>query len=581
MFRLRQIDNLRTPHSLRSAEKLFEIARRHFYWFDDAVEHMWRERLRLGHDKNYRYFFFVAEGSSSNIRGFSIFSYEPVSRYGYLDLLAVDTKLKSGGIGTALYQRTTAELVGQGARAMFVEAESNHPSLDRTKEQQKQNETRLRFYKRMGAEVLPIDSFNLKRKDGSAYELLMDSLGSGYRFSAPFLKEVVQKILRTKNSTITTKSFIDRSIAGVSRNVVEIANSTSAAQIVSKTSGPRPIPEDRLITLTVNEGHDIHHIPDKGYEEAPVRIASLTKELIPTGMFHRIKTRPVLERQILAVHDADYFNYLKTICRQIGNQRIVYPEVFPIRHRVRPPTKLAHQVGYYCIDSFSPLSLNAFVAAKGAASCAVTAADAVLGGQRLAYALVRPPGHHAEREHCGGFCYLNSTAIAANHMSKQGNVAILDIDYHHGNGQQDIFYERSDVLTISVHADPAQEYPYFSGFPEERGAGPGEDFNHNICVKMGADWTTYRERLSKALRLVKRFKPTFLVVALGFDTAKGDPTGSFQLKTKDFFEFGSDIGSLDMPTLFVQEGGYRTATLGKNAKHFFQGVWAGAYKARP
>ncbi|MCB0345133.1 MAG: histone deacetylase family protein [Bdellovibrionales bacterium] len=578
MFRLRQINHLRTPHAVRAADKLFEIARRHFYWIDDAVEHTWRERMRLGHDKNFTYFFFVAEGANGNVRGFSIFSFDPVLRFGYLDLLAVDKNLKSGGIGTALYQRILAELSAQKARAMFIEAESNHPSLNRTPEQIKQNSSRLRFYERLGAKVLPNEPFSAKRKDGSGYELLLDSLGAGYKFTAPYLRDAVQQILRTKNSAIASKAFIERAVHGVDRTMVEEANTVSASQRLPKSTPRITIPEDRLITLTVNDGHDIHHIPDKGYEEAPVRVASLLKELIPTGLFNRVKTKAVRERQILAVHSPEYFQYLKTICRQIGNNRIVYPEVFPVRHRVRPPTKLAHQVGYYCIDSFSPLSLNAFVAAKGAASCAVTAADAILDGQRLAYALVRPPGHHAEREHCGGFCYLNSTAIAAQHLSKHGSVAILDIDYHHGNGQQDIFYERSDVLTLSIHADPAKEYPYFSGFPEERGSGPGEGFNHNVCVKMGADWQTYRERLLKALKTVRQFSPTFLVVALGFDTAKGDPTGSFQLRTKDFYALGKEVASIDAPTLFVQEGGYRTATLGKNARQFFTGVWASVYE---
>jgi acetoin utilization deacetylase AcuC-like enzyme len=189
--------------------------------------------------------------------------------------------------------------------------------------------------------------------------------------------------------------------------------------------------------------------------------------------------------------------------------------------------------------------------------------------------LVRPPGHHAERRVFGGFCYFNSTAIAAHYLSAYGAVAVLDIDYHHGNGTQDIFYERADVLTISLHGHPRFAYPYFSGFEDETGRGPGAGYNLNIPLPEHLDGTHYREVLMRALRRIKRFNPQFLVVALGLDTARGDPTGSWSLRARDFEANGRMLGALHVPTLVVQEGGYDSRSLGVNARHFFQGLSAG------
>ena len=171
--------------------------------------------------------------------------------------------------------------------------------------------------------------------------------------------------------------------------------------------------------------------------------------------------------------------------------------------------------------------------------------------KRQVYALVRPPGHHAERKVFGGFCYFNSNAIAANYLSKFGKVAILDIDYHHGNGQQDIFYKRNDVLTISIHGNPSFAYPYFSGFKDEKGEGEGLGFNINYPLKEKLNGAEYLEVLGLALKKIVKFKPSFLVVALGLDVAKGDPTGTWALGSKDFFENGKIIGSLCLSLIHI------------------------------
>ncbi|MCA9774289.1 MAG: histone deacetylase family protein, partial [Myxococcales bacterium] len=176
------------------------------------------------------------------------------------------------------------------------------------------------------------------------------------------------------------------------------------------------------------------------------------------------------------------------------------------------------------------------------------------------------------------FCYFNNNAVAAHWLSSYGKVAILDVDYHHGNGQQDIFYERADVLTVSIHGHPNFAYPYFSGFEDERGEGPGEGFNLNIALPETIEVARYHKALERALRRIKEFRPTFLVVALGLDPAKGDPTGTWNLVARDFQQNGRMIGALRLPTLVIQEGGYRTRTLGANARAFFEGLVEGARK---
>jgi acetoin utilization deacetylase AcuC-like enzyme len=197
----------------------------------------------------------------------------------------------------------------------------------------------------------------------------------------------------------------------------------------------------------------------------------------------------------------------------------------------------------------------------------------------LAYALVRPPGHHAERKVFGGFCYFNSAAIAAAHLSEFGRVAVLDVDYHHGNGTQDIFYDRDDVLTVSIHGHPSFAFPYFSGFKDEIGEEAGVGYNLNIPLGETVDGAKYAKALGRALERIKAFKTDYLVVSLGLDTARGDPTGSWSLTAEDFEKNGYAIGGLRLPTLVVQEGGYRIRTLGLNARMFFTGLLKGFRKS--
>jgi acetoin utilization deacetylase AcuC-like enzyme len=242
---------------------------------------------------------------------------------------------------------------------------------------------------------------------------------------------------------------------------------------------------------------------------------------------------------------------------------------------------LAVRAGYYCIDTFTPLDSNAYHAARAAVDVALTAAEELVRGRHVAYALCRPPGHHAQHRFFGGFCYFNNAAVAAQYLSARGRVAILDIDYHHGNGTQDIFYRRADVLTVSLHGHPNIAYPYFSGFADESGEGDGMGLNLNLPLPERTDDAGYLKALDRALAAIRRFAPSCLVVSLGFDVLKGDPTGSFTLSTRTMGVIGRRMAELGLPMLFVQEGGYNLRNLRRGAVRLFEGVTEGVAGSFP
>jgi acetoin utilization deacetylase AcuC-like enzyme len=331
--------------------------------------------------------------------------------------------------------------------------------------------------------------------------------------------------------------------------------------------------------LVLSEAHAKHRVRDRGYVERPERVEALLESVSGLGLFRRLPTRRFSDNHILAVHDRDFVRYLKQVCQTVGKTESVYPYVFPIRRQDRLPRDLDARAGYYCIDTFTPLDFGAYQAARAAVDVALTAAEAVLNGRPVAYALCRPPGHHAERRVFGGFCYFNNAAVAAQFLSRHGSVAVLDIDYHHGNGTQDIFYERSDVLTISIHGDPAFAYPHFSGFADEKGAGAGIGCNWNFPLPEHADEALYLRTLEKAARLIDRAAPAFLVVSLGLDTMARDQAGAFALRSESLRRVGERLGRLRLPTLVVQEGGYHTRNLRRGGGAFFAGMAEGMGKS--
>lgn len=255
--------------------------------------------------------------------------------------------------------------------------------------------------------------------------------------------------------------------------------------------------------------------------------------------------------------------------------RDALPSVWPARTFRTDvlPANFSARMGLFSFDAGSPLTSGTWAAARAGADCAFAAADQLAQGARAAFALSRPPGHHAGADFFGGYCFLNNAALAAQHLCDSGleRVAILDIDYHHGNGTQAIFYDRPDVLFTSIHGDPHTEYPFFLGYAGENGAGAGLGFNHNLPLPRGSDFAAWREALKRALQGIAAFGAQALVVSLGLDTFEGDPISGFKLRSEDYLRVGEDLAGAGLPTVFVFEGGYAVAEVGTNAVNVLEG----------
>ena len=303
------------------------------------------------------------------------------------------------------------------------------------------------------------------------------------------------------------------------------------------------------------------------YSDAPARAEAILHALQLGGYKEILSPRSYPPELLQAVHDLNYLNYLEKIYpawREAGRpQTGVIPETFALRTLHTCPTQLLRQSGYYCFDAQTPIVEHTYVAAIEAAGCALSGADLLREGHPSVYALCRPPGHHAGHSLYGGYSYLNNAAIAASHLSQEARVALVDIDYHHGNGTQDIFYNSDQVLFISIHADPNRAYPFYCGYPEEQGAGAGCGFNHNFPLPPRVDDALYLQVLDKALEIVQNFAPDYLVVSAGVDIYVDDPLGDFDFSLEGFTTIGRQLSALDLPTLLVQEGGYNTQKIGQ------------------
>jgi acetoin utilization deacetylase AcuC-like enzyme len=285
---------------------------------------------------------------------------------------------------------------------------------------------------------------------------------------------------------------------------------------------------------------------------------------------------------IAAIHTPEYIEFLQRIFerwqRIEGASAEVIPNIHPIARGGSRPDSAVGQAGYHMADTSCPISEQTFESSCWSAWTAVAAAEAIDAGAPSAYALCRPPGHHAFADVAGGFCFFNNSGVAAQRLRRNAErVAILDVDLHHGNGTQGVFYRRGDVLTVSIHADPVRFYPFFWGYADERGEGPGLGANLNLPLERKSGDEVFLQALSAAIRRIEAFAPDALVVALGLDAFEGDPFGGLSVTTPGFARIGEAIAGLRLPTVIVQEGGYLCDALSDNLTSFLTG-FAGRHK---
>lgn len=527
----------------------------------------------------------VSEDTEGHVNAFAILLHAPDLAFAYLETLSTAPGRSGGGLGASLYQAVREEAIALAAEGVYFECLPDDPRLSPDAKVRRQNIARLKFYERYGARPIIGTAYETPLQEGEtdAPYLVFDGLGR-YALPAPdALAQIVEAILERKYGDVCPPGYIEKvtgSVRGGQAHLRPLRYTSNALKTPDQNVSSAP-KLSKPIALIVNDHHTIHHIRERGYVESPVRVATIERAITPTGLFEPMPAREYPDRFIREVHDAGLVDYIRQACAEAPENKSVYPYVFPVRNATRQPTERSVLAGYWCIDTFTPINRNAYPAARHAVDCSLTAAEEVLNGRPLAYALVRPPGHHAEHRTFGGFCYFCNSGIAAHYLSRYGRVAILDIDYHHGNGQQDIFYERADVLTVSVHGDPSMAYPYFTGFRDERGRGRGAGYNMNIPLPEQTSPQEHRAAVAQALRRIARHDPAYLVVSLGLDTAKADPTGTWSNEAADFTRLGDMIGAAGYPTVVIQEGGYRIRTLGTNARHFFQGLANGVAAAKP
>jgi acetoin utilization deacetylase AcuC-like enzyme len=316
--------------------------------------------------------------------------------------------------------------------------------------------------------------------------------------------------------------------------------------------------------------------------EMPRRADMIHARVREVGLGEVLAPRDFGVDPVKRVHKPNFVEFLRGAWDLWVKQHGAY-DALPLNWAARgmraiEPEVIDGKLSFYSFDAGTPITAGTWRAITASANVALTGRAMVAAGERAVFSLCRPPGHHAGSDFYGGYCFFNNAAVAAQAFLDGGakRVAILDVDYHHGNGTQEIFYERDDVLTISIHADPRQEYPYFLGFADEVGAGRGKDFHMNLPLRWGTAWDSYEAALKTALKKLTAYGPDAIVVSLGVDTFEEDPISKFKLRHDDYLRIGEAIAKAGKPTLFVMEGGYAVEALGVNAVNVLTGYEQGA-----
>ena len=571
MFRIRQVHGAHSPQdqiALAAVLGIYETAFPYAPQYSAKIA----EILRFGSDLDFDVVLLVAEGDKDRILGFSLSFFFPRLKYAYLDYIAIDPKRPTRGYGVALYERNTEVLGEMGCRGLFMDVPPDDAEKLKEPHRLRTNQRRMAFYERMGAYPIvgtKYESVTHKANQGYFTYLVFDNFEERKPLTAAALKKCIVRILQIKGNMPATDRRVRTILDSVRDDPVTLrAPRYRTREAPGLRKGTATSPLDFVIT---DDTHQIHHLAEKGYVERPARVRFILRGLEGLHL-NRHKVRHFGEKYITDVHRPALFEFLKKAQKELAPGELVYPNVFPIRRPDRIPKTWEMKAGYYCIDTFTPVTANAYKAARHAVDASLTGAECALKGARHTYVLCRPPGHHAESRVFGGFCYFNSAAIAAHFLSRHGKVAFIDIDHHHGNGSQEIFYKRNDVFFVSIHGHPRTAYPYFSGYSDERGEGEGKGFNRNFPLYPGTDDDTYLKTLSEALNILRRFRPDFLVISLGLDIMAGDPTGAFKVTVKGMQRIGELFSSFRIPVLVVQEGGYTLRNLRLGAAAFFTGL---------
>ena len=315
--------------------------------------------------------------------------------------------------------------------------------------------------------------------------------------------------------------------------------------------------------------------------ECPERWDYIVQRLDHVGLTERTEPNALDLKLVERVHTPTYLKFLSEAWDQWKTEGFdgeAIPTVFPARRmQQREPKYIDGRLGYYAMAIETAITSGTWEAAQSSAAVAQTAQGLISDGANTAFALCRPPGHHAAADLYGGYCFLNNAAIAAEGFLNQGaaRVAVLDVDFHHGNGTQDIFYQRDDVLFLSLHGAPEDAFPHFLGYTDETGAGKGDGYNVNYPMPPGTIYADWLKALKDALKKIASYSPDALIISLGVDTFKEDPISFFKLESVDFTDYGCAIAALKMPTLFVMEGGYAVEEIGINTVNVLTGFLDG------
>ena len=314
------------------------------------------------------------------------------------------------------------------------------------------------------------------------------------------------------------------------------------------------------------------------------RAEKIRETLASDSTFDLVAPTPWGIDPITKVHNPGLVRFLSTAWadyqRDVKQTREVVPDIFfksNLREHMverQEPASVNGKLGWWCFETTTPLTDGTYEAARGAVDVALTATQIVLNGAKSSYGLCRPPGHHATTDLYGGYCFFNNAAIAAHHVASTtgSKVTVLDVDYHHGNGTQQIFYERDDVQFVSLHGDPARAYPYFTGYAEETGSSKGLGSTLNLPLAARTLDDAYLQSLERALESIKKFAPSLLIVSLGLDTFITDPICDLSLTTDGYDRCGALVGALGLPTVVLQEGGYDVNSLGINVQSWLHGL---------